>query len=90
MKDSFIFYLSQYQAIKHLSDEQLGRIYRALFEKQLGNEVDLEDDIKVAFNFINNQLLIDEKKYHEISEKRSVAGKKGGAPKGNKNACKKQ
>ena len=54
-KDSLIFYLSQYEAIKTLSNEQLGRLFRALFEKQLQNnskttekEVVLEEDIKIA------------------------------------------
>lgn len=88
-KDSIIFYLSHYEIVKKtLNYEQLGRLYSALFEKQLGKEVVLEDDIKMAFEFINNQLLVDKKKYEEISLKRSISGKKGGAPKGNKNASK--
>ncbi len=94
-KESFIFYLSQYEAIKTLNNEQLGRLFRAIFEKQLQNnskitekEVVLKDDIIIAFNFINNQLLVDRKKYEDISKKRSENGKKGGAPKGNKNATK--
>lgn len=88
-KDSIIFYLSHYKIVKKtLNNEQLGRLYSALFEKQLGNEVVLEEDITMAFDFINNQLLVDKKKYEETSLKRSIAGKKGGAPKGNKNASK--
>ena len=88
-KDSLIFYISHYEAIKNsLSNEQLGRLFRLIFEKQLGNEVVLDKDIEIAFNFINNQLLVDAKKYEEISKKRSENGKKGGAPKGNKNAQK--
>ena len=35
MKDSIIFYLSQYDAIKSFSNEQLGRLFRAIFENQL-------------------------------------------------------
>lgn len=88
MKDSFVFYLSQYEAIRDLADEQIGRLMRAIFEKQLGNEVVLENDIKIAFNFIYNQMLVDQKKYQETCEKRSVSGKQGGAPKGNQNARK--
>ena len=88
MKESIIFYISQYTAIKDLTDEQIGRLFRAIFEKQLGNEVVLEDDIKIAFNFINNQLVVDEKKYTEKCEKNRNNGKKGGAPIGNQNAKK--
>lgn len=87
-RDSLIFYISHYQIIKHLSDEQLGKLFRGLFEKQLGNKVVLEGEVAMAFNFINNQLLVDQKKYDDILSKRSIAGKKGGAPKGNQNARK--
>lgn len=87
-KDSIIFYFSHYNIIKKLNNEQLGRLFRALFEKQLGNEVVLENDIEMAFDFINNQLLVDNEKYNQIALKRSMAGQRGGAPKGNKNACK--
>lgn len=92
-KDSLVFYLSQYEAIKSLNNEQLGRLFRAIFEKQLQNnskttekEVVLEDDIIIAFNFINNQLLVDNEKYLKRCETNRNNGKKGGAPKGNKNA----
>ena len=85
-KDSFVFYLSQFQAIKTLTNEQLGRLFRAIFEKQLGKEVVLEKDIEIAFNFINNQMVIDNDKYAKRCEINRENGKKGGAPKGNKNA----
>ena len=76
MKDSFIFYLSQYQAIACLTNEQLGRLFRTIFEMKLGNEVIIDDDIRIAFNFINNQLNIDADKWEEEKNKRSEAGKK--------------
>lgn len=88
MKDSLLFYINQYEAIKELTDEQLGKLFRALFEKQLGNEVVLDNDIKIAFNFINNQLVVDNKKYQEKVERLTANAKKGGAPKGNQNARK--
>ena len=78
-KDSIIFYLSQYEAIKDdLTNEQLGRLFRALFEKQLGNEVVLDNDIKIAFNFLNNQMVVDKKKYEEKCARLRENGKKGG------------
>lgn len=98
MKDSFVFYISQYIAIKDLTNEQLGRLFRALFENQLQNNskqlkttennVVLDDDIKIAFNFINNQMLVDNEKYIKKCERLKENGKKGGAPKGNQNARK--
>jgi len=94
-KDSFVFYMSQYDAIKDLSNEQLGRLFRALFENQrqnnlktTENNVVLDNDIKIAFNFINNQMVVDNEKYLKKCETLRNNAKKGGAPKGNQNARK--
>ncbi len=37
--------------------------------------------LKWLFDFINNQLLVDNEKYNQIALKRSVAGQMGGAQK---------
>ena len=94
-KDGVILYISQFEAVEELSDEELGKLYRALFNdrlrsigKQPKKEVELDGMTKIAYNFLANQLAIDAMKYEEISRKRSEAGKKGGAPKGNSNASK--
>ena len=94
-KDSFVFYMSQYDAIEHLTNEQLGRLFRALFENQrqnnsktTENNVVLDNDIKIAFNFINNQMVVDKEKYLKKCETLKNNAKKGGAPKGNQNAKK--
>ena len=76
-KNGLIFYISHYEAIKDsLNDEQLGRLFRLIFEKQLGNEVVLDKDIEIAFNFINNQLLVDAEKYEETSKNAVIQAKK--------------
>jgi len=87
--------MSQYDAIKDLSNEQLGRLFRALFENQrqnnlktTENNVVLDNDIKIAFNFINNQMVVDNEKYLKKCETLRNNAKKGGAPKGNQNARK--
>lgn len=52
MKPSeFKLKLSFYEPISHLSDEQLGRLFRALYAYQLGEDADVADDIKVAYLF---------------------------------------
>ena len=96
-KESFIFYISQYEAIKELKDEQLGRVFRAIFEEQLEitekqpqNRVVLTGAEKIAFNFINNQMVIDREKYIRKCETLKNNAKKGGAPIGNQNAKKKK
>lgn len=93
--DSIIFYISQFRQVEDLTDEELGQLYRALFNKLLkerGEEPLKESELKgaalMAYRFLANQMSIDKKKYDEIRRKRSKAGKMGGAPEGNTNAKK--
>ena len=62
-KDTFIIYTSFYKPISFLSDKQLGRLFRAIFRYNLGEVVEVEDDIRMAFEFFKNQFEIDEGKY---------------------------
>lgn len=78
MKDSFLIYKSFYKPISRLSDKQLGRLFRAIFKYQLGDEVTVEEDIEMAFEFFKNQFEIDELKYQGIVERNRNNGRKGG------------
>ena len=78
MKDSFLIYKSFYKPISKLSDKQLGRLFRAIFKYQLGEEVTVEEDIEMAFEFFKNQFEIDELKYQGIVERNRNNGRKGG------------
>ena len=89
-KESFLIYKSFYKPIARLSDKQLGRLFRAIFKYQLGEEVTVEEDIEMALGFFINQFEIDETKYHGIVERNRNNGRKGGAPIGNCNAKLKQ
>ena len=81
MKDSFLIYKSFYKPISRLSDKQLGRLFRAIFKYQLGEEVTVEEDIEMAFEFFKNQFEIDELKYQGIVERNRNNGRKGGTDK---------
>ena len=35
MKESFFFYISHYEPVKSLSDEELGQLFRLIFEYQI-------------------------------------------------------
>lgn len=78
MKDSFLIYKPFYKPISRLSDKQLGRLFRAIFKYQLGEEVTVEEDIEMAFEFFKNQFEIDELKYQSIVERNRNNGRKGG------------
>lgn len=79
-KDTFIVYTSFYKPISFLSDKQLGRLFRAIFRYNLGEAVDVEDDIRMAFEFFKNQFEIDESKYQAKIMQNIESGRKGGNP----------
>lgn len=68
-KEAFILYKSFYEPISQLTDEQLGRLFRAIFRWQISGFEDVEPDIRIAFSFFVNQFRIDEGKYQERCEK---------------------
>ena len=79
-KDTFIIYTSFYRPISILSDRQLGRLFRAIFRYNLGEVVDVEEDIRMAFEFFKNQFEIDESKYQAKIKGDIENGHKGGNP----------
>ena len=90
-KKSFILYTSHYDSIKKLSDEQLGKLFRAIFENEKGQDPDLENEqaVEIAFDFIKFHLDINREKYAKKSKANRINGLKGGRPKGNPNEPKK-
>lgn len=80
MKDSFIIYKSFYEPIKALSDKQLGRLFRAIFDYQIDNSTQVGPDIQMAFAFFKNQMDIDEGRYQMVVERNKLNGSKGGRP----------
>jgi len=82
MKESFVLYTSQYEAIAELSAQQKGELFDALFQYvSTGEEPQFSDrEIKMAFNFMRIQIDRDNAKYEEVCEHRRAAGRKGGRP----------
>lgn len=68
-KESFLIYKSFYEPIKALSDEQIGRLFRSLFDYQISNTDCRDPDILMAYLFFKNQFVLDERKYVEKCEK---------------------
>ena len=77
MKDSFIIHNSFYEPIRSLKNEQLGKLFRAIFNYTINGEITQDSEILIAFMFIKNQIDIDTKKWEQERKKRSEAGKKG-------------
>lgn len=89
-KKSFILYIDRKKELDLLTAEQCGILFKAIFDYvDSGSIVDIDDiAIKLMFSVFKSQIDENSAKWEECKKKRSEAGKKGGAPKGNKNASK--
>ncbi len=90
-RKSFIIRLENREQFEMLTDEQAGKLLKAMCRYSATGELpDFTDAmLKFAFSMFRGQLDRDAEKYEEVCQKRSENGKKGGAPKGNQNAAKK-
>lgn len=85
MKNSFILYCDNYEAIKDLTNEEKGQLLDAIFVYSMTNVVqELNPVIKMAFGFIKQSLDRDRKKWEEEIKKRQESGRKGGLARANK------
>jgi len=77
-KKGFILYADQKELFDTLTEEQAGKLIKHIFA-YVNDEDPESDDVltKLAFIPIKQQLKRDLKKFEEIKEKRSEAGKKG-------------
>jgi len=82
MKESFVLYASQYEAIADLTQAQKGELFESLFHYVMSDEVPAFScpEIKMAFNFMRLQIDRDTKRYESIVAKRRAAGRLGGRP----------
>lgn len=83
IRDSFIFYKSFRDALQEVSEDVRLQIYDAIVDYSLGvtDKIEFRGIAKIAWLLIKPQL--------DANIKRYINGRKGGAPKGNKNARKK-
>ena len=72
--ETFIVRTSYFSKLEKMSDEQLGKLFRAIFSFVLSNgEATAEFDdilIEMAYGFITDQIGKDMKRYHQTSESR--------------------
>ncbi len=81
-RPSFLLYKSFYEPIKFLKNEELGQLFRAIFDYQNDGEVkNLPPQLSMAFAFFRNQFDLDQKKYVEIMKRNKSNGSRGGRPK---------
>lgn len=77
-KKSFLIYLDNQKQVNILTDEQAGKLFKALFEfAKDGTETDFDDGmIAMAFSFMADSIRRDTEKYELICQKRAENIKK--------------
>ena len=80
-RPSFLIYKADYEAIKNLSDQNLGKLFRAIFEYHNDKELQLEPEVQMALNFLKKQLQLDHIKWEKKVAAQKANGEKGGRPK---------
>ena len=79
MKNAFLLYKNHAEIFEKLSDEQAGKLIKAIFEyERTGITPELEPLLDMAFTPIKQTIDIDAEKYAQKVEKRREAGSKGG------------
>ena len=80
-KKSFVLYKDSLQVLNDLSDEQAGKLFKAIKATQLGEDFELDALTKVALSPFKAQFSRDNEKYEMIVERNKNNGLKGGRPK---------
>lgn len=85
-KESFVLYKSFYGPIEDLTDQQLGKLLRSIFQYQINGDENVDQDILMVFKFFKNQFRLDEEKYKRVVNRNKLNGSEGGRPKKPKKA----
>ena len=80
-KKSFVLHKDSLTVLDDLTDEQAGKLFKAIKSYHLNEELELDSLIKVAFSPFKNQFIRDEEKYEKTCKARAEAGSKGGKQK---------
>jgi len=85
MRKSFLIHTDTLNVLDILTDEQVGKLFRAIKNYQNGVENILDFEINIAFVPFKNQFDRDTEKYENIVERNAINGSKGGRPRNPKN-----
>jgi len=82
-KDTFIVYKSYLDRFSRLTDEQMGKLFRAILEYESTGEEPVIDDAKAeaSFEVVKYDLDLNDERYEEICRKRREFGSLGGKQK---------
>jgi len=78
-RKSFVLHKDSLEILTDLTDEQAGKLIKAIYAYQANQETELDQITKMVFLPFKNQFVRDNEKYLETCEKRAEAGSKGGS-----------
>lgn len=80
-KKSFLIYIDSLDILDELSDEEAGRLFKAIKSAQKGEDYEPDSITRIAFAPFKSQFARDLEKYETICERNKNNGLKGGRPK---------
>jgi hypothetical protein len=80
-KKSFVIHIDSLNVLDDLTDEQAGKLFKAIKAYQNNENIELESIIKIAFSPFKNQFSRDLGSYKNRCEQNKINGLKGGRPK---------
>jgi len=88
-RKSFVLHKDSLDILPDLTDDQAGKLFKAIHAYQIDDEITLDQITKMVFLPFKNQFIRDDGKYLETCERRAIAGSKGGLQKvANASKCK--
>ena len=80
-RKSFIIHIDSLEILDKLTDEQAGKLFRAIKAHHAGEELELDLTTDLIFTPFKSQFERDDEKYNKIVERNKNNGLKGGRPK---------
>ena len=80
-RKSFVLHKDSLDILPDLTDEQAGKLFKAIHSYQVNEDLKLDQITKMVFLPFKNQFIRDNEKYAETCERRAIAGSKGGKQK---------
>ena len=90
-KKSYVMYKSWSYMILAISDNQAGKLFKAICNYQIGQQVQIDDDLLGGmFEMFKASFELDDSKYRDRCEKNAISGSKGGKAKAENASKRKQ
>ena len=80
-RKSFLIYIDSLPVLDDLTDDQAGKLFKAISAYHKDEELELDSLTKIAFSPFKSQFIRDDEKYQRIVERNKNNGLKGGRPK---------